>query len=121
MRMKAILGLILLMCSLAIFSPASQTIATSYAKPAVGKTVTISNFQFAPKSVTVKAGSTVTWVNKDGTHTVTADNGSFQSPNLTAGKSFTHKFTNPGTYRYYCSFHGGAGGADMSGVVIVTK
>lgn len=121
MRSKAIFGLILLMCGLAVFGTNYGTTAMSKSNPVVNKTVTISNFQFAPKTVTVKAGSTVTWVNKDGTHTVTADNGSFQSPSLTAGKSFSHKFTKPGTYRYYCSFHGGAGGADMSGIVTVTK
>jgi plastocyanin len=123
MRTKVILGLIILMCSFAVYAvsgSASNPAATNKAN-AAGKTVTISNFQFAPKNVTVKVGSSVTWVNKDGTHTVTADDGSFQSPNLTAGKSFSKKFTKAGTYRYYCSFHGGAGGADMSGVVTVTK
>ncbi len=124
MRTKAILVTIILMCSfavLAVSGSASNTAATNKASLAAGKTVSISNFQFAPKSVTIKAGSTVTWANKEGMHTVTADDGSFQSPNLSAGKSFTHKFTKAGTYRYYCSFHGGAGGADMSGIVTVTK
>ncbi len=127
MRKKFILGLAILICSFVLLSvsgsasnPAAGNKAGA-AAAAVDKTVTIKNFQFAPKSVTVKVGSTVTWLNKEGTHTVTADNGSFQSPNLTADKSYSHKFTKAGTYRYYCSFHGGAGGADMSGTVTVTK
>lgn len=115
MRTKVILGLIILMCSFAVFAAPRKASLTA------GKTVTISNFQFAPKNVTVKVGTVVTWNNKEGTHTVTADNGSFQSPNLTAGKTFSYTFTKAGTYRYYCSFHGGAGGADMSGVITVTK
>jgi plastocyanin len=122
MRKKFILGLAILMCSFALLSVsgnASNPVAGN--KAAVDKTVAIKNFQFMPKNVTVKVGSTVTWLNKEGTHTVTADNGSFQSPNLTADKSYSHKFTKAGTYRYYCSFHGGAGGADMSGTVTVTK
>ena len=39
----------------------------------------------------------------------------------TAGKSFSHKFTKAGTYRYYCSFHGSEGGGDMSGTITVTR
>ena len=84
-------------------------------------TVTISNFQFAPKRVTVKVGSEVTWQVKEGTHTVNADNGAFESPTLSAGQTFTYKFTKAGTYRYYCSFHGSKGGHDMAGSVNVTK
>ncbi len=85
------------------------------------QTVAINDFNFAPKAITVKVGTTVTWDNRQGTHTVNADNGSFESPTLTAGKKFSYKFTKPGTYRYYCSFHGGRGGSEMSGVVKVTK
>jgi len=90
-------------------------------EPAViaGPTVTITNFTFTPKVVRVKAGTEVTWQVKEGTHTVTADNGSFESPALSAGKSFTHKFATAGTYRYYCSFHGSKGGHDMAGTVVV--
>ena len=88
---------------------------------AAGPTVTISNFQFAPKVVRVKAGTEVTWQVKEGTHTVTADSGAWESPALSAGKTFSHKFDAAGTYRYYCSFHGSKGGHDMAGTVIVTK
>lgn len=84
-------------------------------------TVSISNFQFAPKVVRVKAGSEVTWQVKEGTHTVTADNGAFESPTLSAGQEFGYKFATPGTYRYYCSFHGSKGGHEMAGTVVVVK
>jgi plastocyanin len=86
-----------------------------------GVTVSISNFQFGPKVVRIKEGSEVTWQVKEGTHTVNADDGSFESPTLSAGQEFSHTFSKAGTYRYYCSFHGSKGGHDMSGTVIVTK
>jgi plastocyanin len=81
--------------------------------------VTISNFKFEPKEVTVKAGTTVSWIDSGGRHTVTADDGSFDSGTLIAGKSYDHKFDKPGVYRYYCMFHGDHGGKDMAGVVTV--
>src|SRR5262245_39309982 len=83
--------------------------------------VSVTNNKFEPKTVTVKAGSEVIWENKEGTHIVTADDGSFSSAALTAGKTFSHKFDKPGKYPYYCSFHGGKGGHEMAGVVNVTR
>jgi plastocyanin len=84
--------------------------------------VRIKGFEFQPKELTVKAGTTVTWNNDaNSSHTVTADDGSFESPTLGGGATFNHKFTRPGTYRYYCAFHGGKGGEGMSGTVVVTR
>jgi plastocyanin len=83
--------------------------------------VIITNNKFEPKELTVKAGSEVTWENKEGTHAVTADDGSWTSSGLTAGKTYTHKFDKPGKYAYYCTFHGGKGGHEMSGVINVTN
>ena len=54
--------------------------------------MSISNFQFAPKVVRIKAGAEVTWQVKEGTHTVNADNGGFESPTLSAGQKFSHQF-----------------------------
>ena len=81
--------------------------------------VTISNFKFDPKEVTVKAGNVVTWTDSGGRHTVTSDDGSFDSGTLTAGGSYQHKFEKPGAYPYHCMFHGERGGKDMAGVVTV--
>jgi plastocyanin len=94
---------------------------SSIIEPFQDKAVSISNVKFEPKVVRVKAGSSVTWTDKEGTHTVTADNGDFESPSLSTGQSFSHKFDKPGSYRYYCNYHGGKGGEGMSGTVIVTK
>jgi plastocyanin len=89
-------------------SPAGAPVATS--------TVAITNFAFSPATVTVKAGTTVTWTNKDEeAHTVTAQDKSFASPALDAGQTYTHTFTKPGTYAYLCTIH-----PFMTAVVVVT-
>jgi plastocyanin/uncharacterized membrane protein YozB (DUF420 family) len=78
--------------------------------------VKISNFQFVPKELTIKAGSTVEWTDERGRHSVIASDGSFKSDTLVAGGSFVHRFDKPGTHSYYCGEHG----KDMSGVIVVT-
>jgi plastocyanin len=72
-----------------------------------GQTQTaIDNFSFMPATVTVSAGTTVTWTNHDGVqHTVTAADKSFDSGAIDAGGTFSHQFTTPGTYAYHCSIH----------------
>lgn len=102
---------------LAIASCAALWIADS--APAQDNTVTITNFKFEPKTLTVPAGATVTWDNKEGAHTVTADKGEFKSPNLRAGEKFSFTFTKPGAYAYHCAFHGSSGGGNMAGSIIV--
>lgn len=68
--------------------------------------VPISNYAFKPPSLTVHAGTRVTWANHDATaHTATADQGSFDTGTLNTGKSKTIDFKRPGTYRYHCAFH----------------
>lgn len=95
--------------------------APGAAQASASNTVTITNFQFSPKSLTIKAGSEVTWEVKEGTHNITADKGIFESQTLSAAQKFSYKFEKPGTYRYYCSFHGSKGGHEMAGTVIVTR
>ncbi len=68
--------------------------------------IEIKGFAFSPQTATVKAGTQVTWTNKDSaTHTVTADDHSFDSGPLNQGESFTFQFTTPGTYSYLCTIH----------------
>ena len=63
------------------------------------------NFSFSPNSLTVKVGTKVAWTNHDSvTHTVTADQGAFNSPGP-PGSSFSFTFTKAGTYAYHCSIH----------------
>ena len=81
--------------------------------------ITIRNFEFEPKQLSIETGATVEWVDSGGRHTVESDDGSFKSGTLTAGGRFEHVFDQPGTYRYYCSLHGDKGGKEMSGVITV--
>jgi plastocyanin len=77
---------------------------------------------FTPKSLSVPVGATVVWSRSDGAHphTVTADDGSFDSGILRGQQGFEHTFNAPGTFAYYCDVHGGPGGAGMSGAITVT-
>lgn len=85
-----------------------------------GPTVTVLDNEFSPKQMHINVGDTVTWVNNGQVaHTVTADANKFDSGNIDAGKTYSHTFTEPGTYAYYCALHGGAGGVGMAGVIIV--
>ncbi len=103
------------------FLPATGA-TPSAAAPAAGRSVKVSlqNFAFAPKVLTVAPGTTVEWQNDDTTaHTVTADNGSFDSGNLAQGATFKFTFAKAGTYAYYCQYHGGPGGQGMAGQIVV--
>ena len=101
-------------------APTAAATETAPAAPA-SASVSIEDFQFSPATITVAAGTTVTWTHLgEIRHTVTADDGSFDSPTMAGGDTFAFTFDTPGTYAYYCRFHGGAGQSGMSGVVIVT-
>jgi plastocyanin len=96
--------------------PATQS---TQSKPQTGAQVTLNNFKFEPPNLTVTAGTTVTWTNKENSpHTVTADDNSFSSPNLAANAAFSQTFTKPGKYAYHCAYHGGKG-SGMAGTVTV--
>ena len=92
------------------------------------RTVTVSNFQFTPRELTVHPGDTVTFVNQGGFHNVTADDGSFRCAEGCGGTagdpssaawSFTRTFNVMGRQPFYCEVHGGPGGSGMSGVITV--
>jgi plastocyanin len=68
--------------------------------------VKIDNFSFGPASLTVTAGTTVTWTNNDDVpHTVVSDDKLFKSKALDTDDKFSYTFTKPGTYNYFCSVH----------------
>ncbi|MFB3920301.1 MAG: cupredoxin family copper-binding protein [Terriglobia bacterium] len=103
----AILGLVTL---------ALVVMATASARPQVETTgksasgehteVSIDNFSFGPATLTINAGTTVTWTNKDDVpHNVISDDKLFASPVLDTDESFSYTFTKPGTFGYYCSIH----------------
>jgi plastocyanin len=71
-----------------------------------GDQVEVKNFAFSPDTLKVKVGTKVTWkFDDDTTHTVKADNGSFQSSGLSGGKTFSFTFAKAGQYKYICSIH----------------
>ena len=70
--------------------------------------VSIDGMAFSVGSLIVASGTTVTWTNNDNvTHTVTADDGSFDSGNIAAGGTFKHTFSSAGTFNYHCTIHPG--------------
>lgn len=82
--------------------------------------VVIDEIVFTPHKATIQKGTTVVWINQEGeTHTVTADDGKFDSGDLDRGATFAFTFNGAGTFPYYCTFHGDRGGVDMAGTVIV--
>lgn len=88
----------------------------SSAQP-VTKAVAISDYSFKPATISIAPGTRVVWTQKDDDpHTVTADDGSFDSKGLGQGDTYAHVFTKPGRYSYHCSAH-----PFMKGVVIVTN
>jgi plastocyanin len=77
--------------------------------------VKIDNFVFAPNPVTVPAGTTIRWTNRDDIpHNVVAEDKSFKSKVMDTDESFTYTFSKPGTYTYFCSIH-----PKMTGKVVV--
>ena len=83
--------------------------------------VSAQDFMFSPQTMTVPVGTTVVWTNMGMMqHTVTSDNGLFDSGPLNPGATFMFTFSTPGSYPYYCRFHGGPGGTGMSGMIMVT-
>jgi plastocyanin len=106
-------------CGTASTPAASPTTTQAPSNPASGGTqeVKIANFAFDPPSLTISVGTTVKWTNEDSAqHTATADDGSFDSGQLSKGQSFTFTFTKEGTFTYKCADH-----ANMKATIIVTK
>jgi plastocyanin len=82
-----------------------------------GAKVFIDQFAYDPPTLTVAAGTKVTWVNRDDVpHTATSSERPrrFASPALDTDEQFSHVFTAPGTYRYFCAVH-----PKMEGQIIV--
>jgi plastocyanin len=88
----------------------------SWAQDAAASAVSIDNFTFTPQTLTVKAGTTVTWTNKDDIpHGIASDNNAFRrSKALDTDDKFAFTFTTPGTYKYFCYVH-----PHMTGTIVV--
>jgi plastocyanin len=89
----------------------SASLSLSFAAPPNDKptsevAVKIDNFSFSPATITVSAGTTVRWTNRDDIpHTVVSEDKTFKSKVLDTDEQFTYTFTKSGTYDYFCSIH----------------
>ncbi|MGN6616983.1 MAG: cupredoxin domain-containing protein [Ilyomonas sp.] len=80
-----------------------------------GNAVSIKGFAFSVSTLNVAEGTKVTWTNNDATtHTVTADDDSFNSGDIAAGQTYSRTFSVAGTYNYHCVYH-----SMMKGSVVV--
>ena len=77
-------------------------------------TVTIENFSFSPKEVTINAGEKVIWKQKDSTSHTVVSGSTFKSQDLKLGDRYEYTFSQPGEYSYNCGIH-----PSMTGKVIV--
>jgi plastocyanin len=110
-------------------STASKAPATTPKTAAVANQIQMKLIAYRPMNLTIKVGETVTWKQNDpGFHTATSGtvdqnaggvtpkpDGKFDSGQLATGKTFSHKFTEPGTYPFYCEIHP----ATMHGTITV--
>jgi plastocyanin len=96
-------------------APSAASAAAS--APAAGAAaVAIKDFAFNPQTIQAKVGETITWTNQDSTaHTVTLDDKSVDSGNVAPSATYSHAFTQAGTFPYHCSIH-----TQMTGTITVT-
>ena len=72
----------------------------------IARAVSIGDNFFEPTAATIEPGDSVTWTNNGAVpHTVTAENGLFDSGVLDPGESYTVDFDGQGTLAYYCTLH----------------
>lgn len=98
-------------------APAETPVAST--ESGEGAIVTMVDDRFGPKELTIKKGTTVTFVNKGSNwHSVAAIDGSFTSAQIKSGDSFSVTFDTPGEFKYICRHHARAG---MMGTIVVTE
>jgi plastocyanin len=113
-RMSLVATLIVFLTLIPIVVPHSPVAHAQEGQPVE---ISVVDFAFEPETVTIAAGTTVTWRNDgDRPHTVTADDGSFDSGRLDPGETFSFTFTTAGTFAYQCGFH-----PEMQGTIDVTE
>lgn len=89
-----------------LLAGASLALALAPAAIAATATVDIVGFAYAPGSLTVTVGDTVTWTNADAqSHTATADGGAFDTGTIAGGASGSVTVTTAGTFAYHCAIH----------------
>lgn len=119
-RLRSV-GIVAVMALVALFT--LVPLAGAAPRAAETKNVSVKDFAFEPKTITINVGDTIVWTN-DGPapHTVSADESdSFDSGNMDKGATFSELFDEAGTFAYYCKYHGGKGGNGMAGSIVVVE
>jgi plastocyanin len=99
---KLIIGSILI---LIIFSVTNNCSKSSSGTPGANAVV-IQGMAFNPLTITVSAGTSITWTNKDAVaHTVTSNTGIFDSGSISTNGTFSYTFNTAGTFPYHCTVH----------------
>ena len=110
LAVPVIAAMVVLTCA-----PSSLTMTVQAQTQSSTAEVKIDNFSFGPATLTVAAGTMVTWTNRDDIpHTVVSEDKVFKSKVLDTDEKFSFTFTKPGTYPYFCSIH-----PKMTGKVVV--
>lgn len=97
---------IALCAALVAAAPAAAFAGGAMPAKAIPAAVEIRNMQFMPQTLTVTAGTTVTWTNDDSSpHTVTEKGRVFRSAALDVKDTFSYTFKTPGDFTYFCTIH----------------
>ena len=117
--LAVILALVVVACGDGSTSPGTEAGAATTGAPADGPEVVLSDISFEPSEITVDPGTTITFVHEDGgiPHTVTADDGSFDSGQMSDGDAFTVTVEEAGEIPFFCEIHPG----QMQGTIRVTE
>jgi len=124
-KVRLLLGICYLFTILIISSSCTKKTMTDMSNMGTGSggsggpgtnEVWIQNMAFSPITITVTAGTTISWTNKDGVaHTVTSNTGLFDSGSISSGSgTYSHMFSTAGTFPYHCTVH-----PSMTATVIV--
>ncbi len=107
--------LVILLAAITFISCSKSSYNSGNMAPATAS-VSIKNMAFNPGSLSVTAGTMVTWNNSDTTlHAVIADDGSFNSGNIAIGAVYTRVFNSAGTFTYHDGLH-----PETTGKIVVT-
>ncbi|MGE5458232.1 MAG: plastocyanin/azurin family copper-binding protein [Methanococcaceae archaeon] len=114
-KSRVLISTAFLLAVLSILNSCSKS--TDYNTPSPGpgtkggpgtNEVWIQGMAFSPATITITAGTTIKWTNKDGVeHTVTSDTGLFDSGSMATGGTYSQQFNTPGTFPYHCAVHPG--------------
>jgi plastocyanin len=105
---------VVLFAAVVLLARTSSASANAQPQAAAAQEVKIDNFSFGPATITVAAGTTVTWTNRDDIPHTVVSTGAFKSKAMDRDEKFSYTFAKPGTYSYFCSIH-----PKMTGKVVV--